>query len=106
MVATPQFRAPAARVLASAPGGQMPLWGLTISHSQFTQGNGAGADGATQHWIINRPAPMSLMLETGVAQLYEAAYFELTLPKMDGAGQQDAQLSLQNVDRIIIDELE
>jgi hypothetical protein len=49
---------------------------------------------------------MTLTLEDGSTQEYLSAYFELALPKMDGKGQQDAQLSIQNVDRVIVDELE
>jgi hypothetical protein len=96
MVATRQYLEPGQRVLASAPDAQMPLWGLTLSHPEFT----------ATHWIINRPFPMTLTLETAAAQLYEPAHFEMVLPTMDGKGQQDIQLTLQNVDRIIIDELE
>jgi hypothetical protein len=96
MVATRQYLEPGQRVLASAPDAQMPLWGLTISHSAFSQ----------THWIINRPAAMTLTLETAAAQVYQPAYFEMVLPRMDGKGQQDIQLTLQNVDRVIVDELE
>jgi len=96
MVATPQYSTPAQRVLASAPDGQIPLWGVTLFHSQFSQ----------THWLINRPFSMDLTLETAVVQTYQPSYFQLTLPKMDGKGQQDVQLAFQNVDRTIIDELE
>jgi hypothetical protein len=93
---TPQYLPPAQRVLASAPDGQVPLWGLTLSHPLFT----------ALHWIINRPDAMDLTLEDDTVQTYEPSYFEIVLPKMDGSGQQDAQVALQNVDRAIIDELE
>jgi hypothetical protein len=96
MVATPQYKPPAQRVLASAPNQQVPLWGITLAHSRFSR----------THWLVNRPNGMALTLESGAAQFYEASYFELTLPNMDSQGQQDAQLSLQNIDRIIVDELE
>lgn len=96
MVATRQYLEPGQRVLASAPNAQMPLWGLTLAHSQFSQ----------THWIINRPTAMTLTLEDSTAQPYQPAYFEMVLPKMDGKGQQDIQLTLQNVDRVIVDELE
>ena len=45
MVATPQYTAPAQRVLASAPNGQVPLWGITLIALAFMHGNGAGVDG-------------------------------------------------------------
>jgi hypothetical protein len=106
MVASPQFTLDAQRVLASAPGGQVPLWGITLQHSQFVDGNGAGVDGEQQHWLINRPSAIDLTLEDDTVQTYRPSYFELQLPKMDGSGQQDAGLSLQNVDRVIVDELE
>jgi hypothetical protein len=99
MVATRQYLEPGQRVLASAPNAQMPLWGLTISHPLFVDGNGAGD--ATSHWIINRPTAMTIE-----GQEYYPAFFEVVLPRMDGKGQQDVQLSLQNVDRVIVDELE
>jgi len=97
MVATPQYKAPGRRVLASAPGGEVPLWGLTLEHSQFSQ---------PSFWLVNRPYAVTAFLENGAAQTYEPAYFELQLPTMDGQGQQDAQISMQNIDRRIIDELE
>ena len=107
MVATPQYLTPAQRVLASAPRGQMPLWGITLIHSLFTDGNGADVVlGPTQHWIVNRPEPWTLTLEDDTEQEFRPSYFQLTLPTMDGKGQQDVQLSLQNVDRVIADELE
>jgi Domain of unknown function (DUF1833) len=106
MVATPQYAEPAQRVLASAPELQAPLWGITLTHPLFTAGNGVGAEGETEHWLINRPAAMDLTLEDDTVQEYLPSHFEIVLPKMDGAGQQDAQVSLQNVDRIIVDELE
>jgi len=96
MVASPQYLPPAQRVLASAPDGQMPLWGITLEHSEFVE----------THWLINRPTPMALTLEDDTVQTYDPSYFELTLPTMDGEGQQDAKLSLQNVDRILVEELE
>src|SRR5262245_42719935 len=91
-----QYTSPAQRVLASAPYGQMPLWAITLTHSLFSQ----------DHHIINRPWPMELTHEDLTIITYEPAYFQITLPKMDGKGQQDLQLSFQNVDRVIVDELE
>jgi len=106
MVASRQYAEPGQRVLASAPDAQMPLWGLTISHPLFVGGNGIGVDGEQEHWIINRPAAMTLTLEDSSEQEYLPAYFEIVLPNMDGKGQSDVQLTLQNVDRVIVDELE
>lgn len=94
-----QFTDPGARVLASAPHLQVPLWGLTLSHSLFSTGDHS-------HWLINRPESMALTLEDTTVQTYDPSYFEIMLPKMDGSGQQDAQIGLQNVDRVIMDELE
>lgn len=99
MVATAQYDAPARRVLASAPYGQVPLWGITLTHALFSPADHS-------HWLINRPSAMDMTLEDASVQTYEPSYFELSLPKMDGKGQQDAQLTLQNVDRVIVDELE
>lgn len=96
MVATRQYDAGGRRILASAPGQQMPLWGITLAHPLFSE----------SHWLINRPSGMTLTLEDDTDQVYSPCYFVLTLPKMDGKGQQDAQLSLQNVDQMIVDELE
>jgi hypothetical protein len=104
MVATRPYLEPGQRVLASAPNLEMPLWGLTISHPLFVQGNGVGD--VTSHWIINRPMAMTMTLEDDTTQEYYPAYFEITLPTMDGQGQQDVQIVLQNVDRVIVDELE
>jgi hypothetical protein len=86
MVATPQFTTAAQRVMASAPDGQTPLWGITLFHSMFTR----------SHWLVNRPVAMTLTLETAALQVYEPSFFQLVL----------AQITLQNVDREIIDELE
>lgn len=96
MVATRQYLAGGRRLLASAPNQQMPLWGVTLSHPQFL----------VSHWLINRPYQLLLTLEDDSEQVYGPCYFELDLPKIDGKGQQDAQFSLQNVDRMIVDELE
>jgi hypothetical protein len=99
VVATPQYLPPAQRVLASAPAGQMPLWGITLTHPLFSP-----IDHAFR--LVNRPAAMDLTHEDDLVYTYSPAWFELTLPKLDGAGQQEAQLSVQNVDRMIVDELE
>jgi hypothetical protein len=104
MVATAQYTDPAARVFASAPDGQSPLWGVTLIHSLFTQGNGDGDP--TKHFLVNRPSEMDLTLEDDTVQTYAPAFFTLVLPNMDGSGQQDVQLALQNIDRVIVDELE
>jgi len=96
----PQYNAAAQRILASAPHLASPLWGITLEHPLF----------AETHRIINRPVAMDLAHgatdpEPGTFT-YAPAYFELTLPRIDGKGTQDATLALQNVDRVITDELE
>ena len=96
MVATRQYDAGGRRVLASAPNLQTPLWGITLEHPQFTE----------PHWLVNRPYVLSLTLEDASVQVYNPCYFQLVLPKMDGKGQQDAQISIQNVDRRMVQELE
>lgn len=96
MVATRQYDAGGRRVFASAPGQKMPLWGITLEHPLFLE----------SHWLINRSVQMVLTLEDDSDQVYSPCYFVLNLPKMDGKGQQDAQLSIQNVDQMIVDELE
>jgi hypothetical protein len=96
MVATPQFLPPAQRVLASAPHGEVPLWGVTLEHPEFSQ----------TFWLVNRPYVVTATLEDDTEQDYQPAYFELKLPKLDGKGQQDAQLNFSNVDRTIVDQLE
>jgi len=95
-----QYTDPAKRVLASAPYLQMPLWGITLYHPEFSTVD-------QRHWLINRPIGRNLTLEgTLGVQWYDASSFQIVLPKIDGKGQQDLQLSLQNVDRVIVDELE
>ena len=96
MVATRPYLAGGRRVLASAPDQQSPLWGITLSHPLFSE----------THWLINRPYGRVITLENDELQVYQPCYFVLVLPNMDGKGQQDAQISLQNVDRMIVDELE
>jgi hypothetical protein len=98
-VPTPQYLTPAQRVLASAPNLAAPLWGMTLTHPMFTPADHS-------FWLVNRPYAITATLEDDSEQDYEAAYFELKLPRLDNAGQQDAQISLQNVDRIIVDQLE
>jgi hypothetical protein len=99
MVATPQYLPPAQRVLASAPSGQMPLWGITLTHALFSP-----VDHAFR--LVNRPNALTLTHEDDLLYVYTPSWFELTLPKLDGQGQQEATLALQNVDRVIVDELE
>ena len=96
MVTTPQYLDGGKRIFASAPGQQIPLWGLTLEHSQFSQ----------THWLINRPYALNLTLETAAVQQYLPGYFSLKLPNLDGKGQQDISVSIQNVDRVLVDELE
>jgi len=93
---TRQYAEPAQRVLASAPYGQMPLWGIKLSHPEFSD----------DHYLINRPFAMDLTHEDLSVKTYLPCYFQIVLPKIDGKGQQDLQLSIQNVDRMIVDELE
>ena len=95
-MATSQFLNPGRRVLASAPNLQIPLWGITLEHSQFSQ----------TYWLINRPFSMNLTLEDTSIQQYQPGYFQLKLPNIDGKGQQDVSIAIQNVDRVLVDQVE
>ena len=74
----------------------MPLWGIELSHPEFTD----------IHYLVNRPYPWNLKHEDDLVYEYTPAWFQIVLPNMDGKGQQDIQLTVQNVDRMIVDELE
>lgn len=82
-----------ARVWASAPAG-VDLWPtLTLEHPLWT----------APYYLTSAPAPFTAQLETGASVTYTPFPFSVILPTVDGAGQQDLQVTLTNADPLIAD---
>jgi hypothetical protein len=84
-----------ARVWASAPAG-VDLWPtLTLEHPAW---------GATVYRLTSAPQAFTATLETtGESVTYQPFPFSVILPTVDGAGQQDLQVTLTNADPLIAD---
>jgi len=82
-----------ARARASAPAG-VDIWEtLTLEHSAW----------ATPYYLTNAPQAFTATLESGPAVTFLPFPFALVLPTVDGAGQQDLQVTLTNADPAIAD---
>jgi hypothetical protein len=84
------------RVYASAPAGQRYIETLELAHPAFP----------ATFYITNAPQPWTFDLGDGTLQLFQPVAFRITLPKMDGKGQQDLQLVVDNVGRVAMEALE
>lgn len=84
------------RLYASAPSGEFLLETLELAHPLFAQ----------THFVTNHAQAFDATLETGELVTFETLPFAAKLPNSDGQGQQDLALVLDNVDRVIIEELE
>lgn len=86
-----------ARVWASAPAG-VDLWPtLTLEHSAWvTSGHGP-------YYLTSAPVGFTAKLEGGATVTYQPFPFSVILPTVDGAGQQDLQVTLTNADQQIAD---
>jgi hypothetical protein len=82
-----------ATVWASAPAG-VDLWPtLTLEHPLW----------AGPYYLTSAPEAFTARLEDGTSITYTPFPFSLVLPTVDGAGQQDLQVTLTNADALIAD---
>jgi hypothetical protein len=82
-----------ARAWASAPAG-VDLWPtLTLEHPLW----------AAPYYLTSAPQPFTVTLETGPLVTFTPFPFSVVLPTVDGAGQQDLQVTLTNADPLIAD---
>ena len=82
-----------ARVWASAPAG-VDLWPtLTLEHPAW----------AVPYYLTSAPTAFTAKLEGGQSVTYRPFPFSVVLPTVDGAGQQDLQVTLTNADPEIAD---
>jgi hypothetical protein len=82
-----------ARVWASAPAG-VDLWPtLTLDHPQWD----------APYYLTSAPVAFTARLESGETITYLPFPFSVVLPRVDGAGQQDLQVTLTNADPEIAD---
>lgn len=84
-----------ARARASAPAG-VDLWEtLTLEHPQWS----------SPYYLTNSPTAFSAKLETlgNPTVTFQPFPFTVTLPAVDGAGQQDLKVALTNADQAIAD---
>lgn len=84
------------RVYASAPSGQREVQTLQLAHSAFPQ----------TFWINNSKQTWTFDLGGGVMQTFQAVAFQITFPTMDGKGQQELQLAIDNVGRDAMEAIE
>jgi hypothetical protein len=83
-----------ARAWASAPAG-VDLWPtLTLAHSKWPAG---------PVYLTSAPTAFSAKLEDGTSVTFQPFPFAVILPAVDGAGQQDLQVTLTNADQAIAD---
>jgi hypothetical protein len=78
---------------ASAPSAETILQTLELRHPLWP----------VPFYLTNYPLAFAAMLETGAAVTFRPFPFAVVLPSVDGAGQQDMQVSLTNADQQIAD---
>jgi hypothetical protein len=84
------------RVYASAPAGVFYIETLELSHSSFPR----------TFYINNGVKPWAFKLEDGTPIDFEPVPFQVVLPTVDGKGQQDLQILIDNVGRDAMDAIE
>jgi len=92
MPITPELK----RVYASAPLDTRYIETLSLSHSQFGQ----------VFYITNDLTGWRFALETGELKQFQAIPFVVVPPRQDGQGQQDLQITLDNIGREAMDAIE
>ena len=83
-------------VYASAPTGAYYVETLELAHPAF----------AAPFYINNGQRAWTFALESGASQLFSPVPFRVTWPNLDGKGQQDMQLEIDNIGRDAMDALE
>ncbi len=78
---------------ASAPAGVDIIQTLQLSHPLWP----------ADYFLTNFPRSFDATLDTGAAVTFQPFPFTLTLPTVDGAGQQNLQVTLTNADQAIAD---
>jgi hypothetical protein len=78
---------------ASAPTGEAIVQTLELRHPLW----------AEPYYLTSWPRAFSALLENGADATFEPFPFAVTLPAVDGAGQQDMQITITNADQSIAD---
>lgn len=78
---------------ASAPAGETIIVTLELSHPLWPQ----------PYYLTNYPRAFDAALETGATVTFKPFPFAVILPNVDGAGQQDMQITLTNADQAVAD---
>jgi hypothetical protein len=78
---------------ASAPPGETIIQTLELVHPLWP----------APYYLTNHPRPFVADLETGVSASFVPFPFAVILPAIDGAGQQDMQISISNADQSVAD---
>jgi hypothetical protein len=84
------------RVYASAPADRRYVETVELFHSLFP----------VTYWLANDVQGWDFLLEDGTPQHFDLGRFAVVLPVNDGRGQQDLQLTVDNVGRVAMDALE
>jgi len=83
-------------VYASAPAQQRYIDTLAFSHSRFPQ----------NYYLTNDNMAWMFTLESGAIVTFQPVPFAIVLPKLEGNGTQDMNLTISNIGRDLIDPLE
>lgn len=92
----PTFEDAVKEAFASCPKSVVHIHTLQLAHSLFSQ----------TYWFVRQRQDMTLTLEDDTEQLFKASGFNFTLPEISEDGLQDLNVSIDNVDRQLTDELE
>lgn len=87
-------------IYASAPPDGAPgsryVETLSLHHPGFSR----------DHYITNDQQPWDFQLEDGTPQTFAYVPFLVTMPRSDGQGRQDLNVTIGNIGRVIMEELE
>ncbi|HXD04891.1 MAG TPA: DUF1833 family protein [Burkholderiaceae bacterium] len=78
---------------ASAPSGETIIQTLELRHPLWP----------APYYLTNHPRPFDAELEDGATPTFMPFPFAVVLPSIDGAGQQDMQISITNADQTVAD---
>ena len=78
---------------ASAPPGETIIQTLELVHPLWP----------AHYYLTNHPRAFDADLETGVTATFVPFPFAIVLPSIDGAGQQDMQVTISNADQSVAD---
>jgi hypothetical protein len=83
-------------IYSSAPAQQRYIETLAFSHSLFPR----------TYYLTNDNVAWQFTLESGATVTFQAVPFAIILPKLEGNGNQDMNLTISNIGRDLIDPLE